>query len=99
MIGVMIQALIAGVVFAKISQPKRRRETLVFSRNACICLRDGKLCFVFRIGDMRRSHLIQAHVRLLMISQRVTDEGEILAFHQYDMNVGYSEVYKKTYCK
>lgn len=44
----------AGIVFAKIARPKKRRETLIFSKNAVICMRDGKLCLLFRVGDMRR---------------------------------------------
>ncbi|VDM74539.1 unnamed protein product [Strongylus vulgaris] len=29
-----------------------------------ICMRDGKLCLLFRVGDMRKSSLAEAHVRL-----------------------------------
>jgi potassium inwardly-rectifying channel subfamily J len=89
MVGVMIQTLMAGVVFAKIARPKKRAETLIFSKNAVICMRDGQLCCLFRVGDMRRSQLAEAHIRLQMIKKRITDEGELLPFHQFDMNVGY----------
>lgn len=88
-IGIMIQTLLTGVVFAKLARPKKRAATLIFSRNCCICMRDGKLCLLFRVGDMRKSHLAEAHVRLQMISKRITNEGELLPFHQFDMNVGY----------
>jgi hypothetical protein len=30
-----------GIVFAKLSRPKKRAQTLLFSRNAVICHRDG----------------------------------------------------------
>uniref|UniRef100_A0A915K672 Uncharacterized protein n=1 Tax=Romanomermis culicivorax TaxID=13658 RepID=A0A915K672_ROMCU len=75
-LGLMIQTLMTGVVFAKLARPKKRAATLVFSRRCCICMRDGKLCLLFRVGDMRKSHLAEAHVRLQMISKKVTDEGE-----------------------
>lgn len=46
------QALMTGLVFAKLSRPKKRAETLLFSKTALICKRDGQMCLVFRVGDM-----------------------------------------------
>lgn len=85
--GVMIQAFMVGVVFAKLSRPKKRTQTLLFSRNAVICLRDGVLCLMFRVGDMRKSHIIEAHVRAQLIRQKVTKEGEHLPFYQTELKV------------
>ncbi|KAK8380365.1 hypothetical protein O3P69_016752 [Scylla paramamosain] len=87
--GVMIQAFMVGIVFAKLSRPKKRTQTLMFSRNACLCLRDGEMCMLFRVGDMRKSHIIEAHVRAQLIRKRVTLEGEVLPFFQYELDVGY----------
>jgi potassium inwardly-rectifying channel subfamily J, other len=42
--GVFIQAFMVGIVFAKLSRPKKRAQTLLFSRNAVICHRDGVPC-------------------------------------------------------
>lgn len=86
--GVMIQSFMVGVVFAKLSRPKKRTQTLLFSRNAVICQRDGKLCLIFRVGDMRKSHIVEAHVRAQLIKKRVTKEGEVLPYNHYDVNVG-----------
>jgi len=80
--GLMIQAFMVGIVFAKMARPKQRSQTLMFSRNAAICQRDGKLCFMFRVGDMReKSHLIGATIKARVIRSRVTPEGEILSPH------------------
>jgi potassium inwardly-rectifying channel subfamily J len=62
--GVMIQTLIAGVIFAKLSRPIKRAATIVFSKHACISMRDGQLCLIIRIGDMRKSALAEAHLRM-----------------------------------
>lgn len=94
-------------VFAKLARPKKRAETIMFSKNAVICMRDGRLCLLFRVGDMRKSQLAEAHVRLQvqivgflssshnvirqMIKKLTTREGELLPFHQFDMDVGYDE--------
>ncbi|XP_053982079.1 uncharacterized protein LOC128878155 isoform X1 [Hylaeus volcanicus] len=87
--GVMIQAFMVGIVFAKMSRPKQRTQTLLFSRNAVICQRDGELCFMFRVGDMRKkSHIIGAAVRAQLIRSRTTKEGEILSQNQQELAVG-----------
>lgn len=72
MTGVILQAFMVGIVFAKLSRPKKRTQTLLFSRNAVICQRDGQPCLMFRVGDMRKSHIIEAHVRAQMIKRKVS---------------------------
>ncbi|XP_018055990.1 PREDICTED: ATP-sensitive inward rectifier potassium channel 12-like isoform X9 [Atta colombica] len=86
--GVMIQAFMVGIVFAKMTRPKQRTQTLLFSRNAVICQRDGELCLMFRVGDMRKSHIIGASIRAQMIRNKITKEGEILFQHQHELVVG-----------
>ena len=58
-----------------------------FSRNAVVCSRDGVLTLLFRLANLRPSHLIEAHVRALVISRKVTDEGEVIPFHQTELKV------------
>lgn len=86
--GVIIQALMTGIVFAKLQRPKKRAETLMFSKNAVICQRDGQLCLLFRVGDMRKSHIIQSQVRAIVVKHKVTREGEQLPLNQFEMTVG-----------
>ncbi|XP_070580077.1 G protein-activated inward rectifier potassium channel 3-like [Ptychodera flava] len=87
----MIDAVMIGCVFAKIAKPKRRAETLVFSKNAVIAKRDGKLCLMIQLADMRHSHLFEAHIRAKLIKHRETEEGEIIPLYQYDLNMGYDQ--------
>lgn len=85
----LIDAVMIGCIFAKIARPKKRAATLKFSRNAVIAQRDGQLCFMFRVGDIRMSHLYEAHMRAYLIKPRVTAEGEIIPIVQYNMDLGY----------
>jgi len=86
--GVLIEAFMVGVVFAKLSRPKKRANTLLFSKNAVISQRDGKFYFMFRVGDMRgRSGLFECHVRAQVITKRVTAEGEVIPIHQEEIKV------------
>jgi len=86
--GVMVSAFMVGIVFAKLARPKQRAQTLLFSRNAVVCLRDGELCLMFRVGDMRKSHIISAKVRAQLIHTRITKEGEVLHQQQTEMQIG-----------
>lgn len=85
--GMMIQAFMVGIVFAKMTRPKLRTQTLLFSRQAVICQRDGNLCLMFRIGDMRKSHIIGASIRAQLIRKKQTKEGEILNNYQTELTV------------
>ncbi|XP_044759933.1 G protein-activated inward rectifier potassium channel 3-like isoform X1 [Coccinella septempunctata] len=86
--GVMIQAFMVGIVFAKLSRPKKRTQTLLFSRVAVVSHRDGIPCLMFRVGDMRKSHIIEAHVRAQLIKHKITKEGESIPFYQTELKVG-----------
>ena len=52
-----------GTIFAKLARPKKRAETILFSRHAIVCSRDGGLNLLFRVANLRQSHLIESHVR------------------------------------
>ncbi|XP_038567234.1 ATP-sensitive inward rectifier potassium channel 14 [Micropterus salmoides] len=88
-VGCIIDAFIIGAVMAKIAKPKKRNETLVFSETAVVALRDGKLCMMWRVGNLRKSHLVEAHVRAQLLKSRVTAEGEFLPLDNVDINVGF----------
>ena len=102
-LGSIVDAFMVGCMFVKISQPKKRTETIVFSKNAVICTRDGKLTFMFRflrsgkmtillnsvwrVGDLRNSHIVEAQIRAKLIKSRQTAEGEFMPLDQTDLNV------------
>lgn len=77
-----------GIVFAKMTRPKHRTQTLLFSKYAVICQRDGELCLMFRVGDMRKSHIIGANVRAQLIRTKTTKEGEVMSQYQTELSVG-----------
>lgn len=88
-IGSMIDALMVGCMFVKISRPKKRAQTLIFSKKCVISHRDEKLCLMFRIGDLRDSHMVDAKIRAKLIKSRQTKEGEFIPLEQSELNLGY----------
>ncbi|KAM4662437.1 G protein-activated inward rectifier potassium channel 3 [Discoglossus pictus] len=88
-LGSMVNAFMVGCMFVKISQPNKRAETLVFSSQAVISQRDDKLCLMFRVGDLRNSHIVEASIRAKLIKSKQTQEGEFIPLNQTDINVGF----------
>ncbi|XP_059410403.1 ATP-sensitive inward rectifier potassium channel 12-like [Carassius carassius] len=90
-VGCIIDAFMIGAIMAKMARPKKRAETILFSHNAVIAMRDRKLCLMWRVGNLRKSHIVEAHVRAQLIKPRITEEGEYIPFDQIDINVGYDQ--------
>ena len=86
-VGLFIQSLITGIIFAKISRPKGRSQTIMFSHKAVICKRDGQYNLLFRVGDMRKSHIIGTSIRALLVKNRLTSEGESIPLCQYPLTI------------
>ncbi|KAG2456003.1 KCNJ8 protein, partial [Polypterus senegalus] len=62
--GLLINAVMLGCIFMKTAQANRRAETLIFSKNAVIAPRNGRLSLMFRVGDLRKSMIISATIQM-----------------------------------
>ena len=79
-VGVFVNALSLGVIFARITDPKHRARSIFVSDAACVATRDGELKFMFRVADARDRKVIAPAVRACLYSWsgRTTSEGERL---------------------
>lgn len=89
LLGLLIDAFMLGLTFAKLSRPRERMKTVMFSDYAVIAPRDGKVCLMFRVGDVRKSQIVDASVQLQLFRTRTTEEGKEIPFHQEDLKVCY----------
>ncbi|XP_065580539.1 G protein-activated inward rectifier potassium channel 2-like isoform X2 [Artemia franciscana] len=87
MTGLLVEAIMVGVFFAKLTRPKNRAQTVRFSKKAVICERNGFLCLVFRIGDIKKSRIINATVTAEIIRKKVNPENGAMEFIQEDLEV------------
>lgn len=86
--GLVVEAFLVGIIFAKLTRPKLRTQTIIFSKFAVICKRDNSLCLMFRVGDMRqKSGIIEAKIKAQLIKSKKTAEGEHLKYHQSKLKV------------
>lgn len=59
----------------------------MFSESAVICVRDGSYNFIFRVGDLRRVHIIGTSIRALLVRSRETSEGELIPLCQHPLDL------------
>lgn len=52
-LGMILDAVSLGVIFAKLSHPKHRGRSIFISECATIARRDGQLKFMIRVADIR----------------------------------------------
>jgi inward rectifier potassium channel len=74
-LGLLAVALVAGLAFAKFSRPSAR---VLFTRRAIVGRRDGARSLMIRMANARRSAIAEAHVRLAVVRDERTAEGEEL---------------------
>ncbi|XP_055597653.1 ATP-sensitive inward rectifier potassium channel 12 isoform X2 [Uranotaenia lowii] len=86
-VGVVIDAAMVGIVYAKLVRPPKKISDMKFSRKAVICQRDGKLCFVFRLSDIKQQHAIETKISAVMLEQRRSLEGELIEKHESYMKL------------
>lgn len=73
--GLLGTALVTGLMFAKFARPTAR---VMFSRVACVADRDGQPCFMVRIGNQRANEILDASVKVILVTTRHSAEGEQL---------------------
>ncbi|XP_041131147.1 ATP-sensitive inward rectifier potassium channel 11-like [Polyodon spathula] len=86
-VGLVINAIMLGCIFMKTAQAHRRAETLIFSKHAVIAIRDSKLCFMLRVGDLRKSMIISATIKMQVVRKTTTLEGEVVPLNQIDIEM------------
>jgi inward rectifier potassium channel len=68
----LVTAISAGLVFAKVSQPNGR---LVFSSNAVITPFEGVPTLMIRLGNERTNQIVEAQVHVDLVRTMITTEG------------------------
>lgn len=71
--GIVYSALTTGLAFARFTRPT---AGVRFSKVAVIGSHDGIQTFKFRVANDRSSHIVEAQLRLWLIAESMTAEGE-----------------------
>merc|ERR1740137_247226 len=77
-LGCIIQAFMVGLVFSKLSRPRNRSKTIIFSNQAVVAMRNKNLCLIIRIGDLRDDNFILGtQISAKLLRRRISAEGEV----------------------
>lgn len=87
-VGLVIDAVLLGLLFTKITRPRNRRKTILFSERAVIYEDNDEQYLEFRIGNLRKSQMAECHVRLVLYWYRENSDGDYV-FEQHDLQCGY----------
>ncbi|XP_013199165.1 G protein-activated inward rectifier potassium channel 4 [Amyelois transitella] len=85
-LGTIVQSFIVGILFAKLTRPKNRAQTILFSKTAIINQRDRSLCLLFRVGNIRKSRIIACNVHAFLI-RCVTTAGDASVSEQVELKL------------
>jgi len=83
MLGIFILALATGVIFSKFSSVRARVQ---FAKHAVIAPWDGVPTLMFRLGNERRSRVIDASIRVVLMRTQKTLEG-VLFYRMVDLTL------------
>lgn len=76
----IFQSIMVGILFAKLTRPRARTQTILFSKNIIVNVRNDKFCLIFRVGDMRKSRILniepKAYVLKFNTDSNVLDGSE-----------------------
>jgi inward rectifier potassium channel len=78
---VLVTALATGLVFSKFSLSSAR---ILFTKEVVISLMDGVPTLMFRLGNERSSHIVEAQLRVSMVRTEKTKEG-VTFYRMYDL--------------
>ena len=70
-IGIGINGAMVGVLYAKMTKVSRHISVMNFSKKAVICLRNSKLCLIFRICDTKHAHVVGTKVTAFWFEDRL----------------------------
>jgi inward rectifier potassium channel len=72
-VGLVLTALVTGLVFAKFSRPTAR---VLFSRKVTIAPMNGMPTLSFRVGNRRKNRILGAQVQVALVRTERTAEGK-----------------------
>ncbi|XP_045173472.1 ATP-sensitive inward rectifier potassium channel 11-like [Mercenaria mercenaria] len=84
-VGFLLETVLLGFMLVKVARPKNRRKTLVYSSVATIVKEEGELVLQVRLGDLRKSHLVDTRCYGIFIKDKVSAEGVHYPLFQHHM--------------
>ncbi|KPP71705.1 ATP-sensitive inward rectifier potassium channel 1-like [Scleropages formosus] len=85
-VGTIINSFALGVIMTKMALPKKRAKTIAFSKTAVICPKNGNLCLLIRVANLRKTLLIGSQIYGKLLRTTITPEGETIIMDQTNID-------------
>ncbi|CAK1583240.1 unnamed protein product [Parnassius mnemosyne] len=83
----IFQSVMIGILFAKLTRPIARTQTILFSKYSVITTRDAQLCLIFRVGDVRKSRILNIIPKAYVLRYNTDCENNISSEEQIELKV------------
>ncbi len=95
LVGIMLVALMTGMMFARVSRPTAR---VLFSNFGVISEYNGAPTLMVRMGNQRQSQIVQAEVGMSLVRDETTQEGTYMRrFHDLKLARGRTPVFAMSF--
>ena len=75
-LNIVFSAGVLSMIFVRLSRPQPRARSILFSRNAVMKLVEGRWRLKFRVVELRKHQLTEAHLRCYAIFAQQSASGE-----------------------
>ena len=83
LMGIFYVAIVTGMAFAKFARPSAK---IIFSNNIILSTFDGIPTLMFRLGNARDTHIINASLNVAVLIPHITKEGQTMSrFYNLDL--------------
>lgn len=94
-LGILLVAMATSVLFARVSRPTAR---VLFARVATVAPWNGVPTLFLRMGNERRSQILEADVAMYLVRSEVSAEGVAMRrFHALRLERGHTPLFSLTY--
>ena len=86
--GILLDAVIIGIFYTRLSRPSLRASTILFSDKAVVQTIEGKAYLLFQVCEMRKHQLVEAHVRCYAIRKAPSFSTQSMRLQRPDDELG-----------
>lgn len=83
----LLDAFCFGMLYARLARGTTRAASIIFSNKAIVQRIRGRFYFMFRVGELRKHQLIEAHVRCYAIRHVIDKMGNPIHFQTFTMRL------------
>lgn len=87
-VGCFFDAICIGLLYDRLSRAQTRANTIAFTKNAALAYENGSIMFNFRVMEVRKHQMVEAHVRAYAVRHtRKRRNGPLHHFQAQELRI------------